>query len=96
MQVDPIKPRLKAPGTRRLKLQYDELLSTFAFKFDLRRYTKGSGDKEKGTNVESPRTKHHHHHTGSKTGPGDAMWRGCTPVHFSAQLERFLWDRGCA
>ena len=40
MQVDPIKPMLKAPGTERLKLEYDELLSTFAFKFNLRRYTK--------------------------------------------------------
>jgi hypothetical protein len=23
-------------------------------------------------------------------------WQGLTLVHFSAQLERFLWDRGCA
>ena len=39
VQVDPIKPTLKAPGTKRLKLKYDELLSSFAFKFNLRRYT---------------------------------------------------------
>jgi hypothetical protein len=38
MQVDPIKPTLKAPGTERLKLHYDELLSKFAFKFNMRRY----------------------------------------------------------
>jgi hypothetical protein len=38
VQVDPIKPTLKAPGTKRLNLQYDELLSIFAFKFNLRRY----------------------------------------------------------
>ena len=38
MQVDPIKPTLKAPGTKRLKLKYDGLLSSFAFKFNLRRY----------------------------------------------------------
>ena len=38
MQLDPIKPTLKAPGSKRLKLQYDELLSRFAFKFKLRRY----------------------------------------------------------
>ena len=38
MQVDPIKPTLKPPGTKRLKLEYDELLSNFAFKFNLRRY----------------------------------------------------------
>jgi hypothetical protein len=40
--VDPIKPSLKAPGTQRLKLQYDQMLSEFASKFNLRRYTKAS------------------------------------------------------
>ena len=39
VQVHPIKPTLKAPGARRLKLKYDELLSSFALKFNLRRYT---------------------------------------------------------
>jgi len=39
VQVDPIKPVLKAPGTKRLILQSDEPLSNFAFKFNLRRYT---------------------------------------------------------
>jgi hypothetical protein len=39
VQVDPIKPTLKAPGTDRLKLNYEELLSNFGFKFDLRRYS---------------------------------------------------------
>ena len=38
MQLDPIKPTLKPRGTKRLKLKYDELLSTSAFKFKLRRY----------------------------------------------------------
>ena len=38
MQVDPVKPTLKAPGTKRLKLKYDEPLSNFAFKFNVRRY----------------------------------------------------------
>jgi hypothetical protein len=32
-----MKPTLKASGTQRLKLKYDEQLSTFAFKFNLRR-----------------------------------------------------------
>ena len=40
VQVDPIKPMLKAPGPERLKLKYNEPLSSFAFKFKLRRYTK--------------------------------------------------------
>ena len=39
MQVDPIKPKLKLPGAKRLKLQRDEPLSNFAFNFNLRRYT---------------------------------------------------------
>ena len=42
MQLDPIKPTLKAPGTERLKLIYDELLSSFAFNFNLRRYSQGT------------------------------------------------------
>ena len=39
VQVDPIKPTLKAPGTERLNLEYDGPLPNFAFNFDLRRYT---------------------------------------------------------
>ena len=39
MQVDPIKPTFKAPGTERLKLKYDKVLASFAFNFNLRRYT---------------------------------------------------------
>ena len=39
MQVDPIKPKLKLPGTTRLKLKYDKLLSSFTFNFNLCRYT---------------------------------------------------------
>ena len=40
MQLDPIKQKLKAPGTMRLKPTYGKLLSTFAFKSNLRRYIK--------------------------------------------------------
>jgi len=39
VQVDPIKPKLKAPGTNLLKLIHDVPLSTFGFNFNLRRYT---------------------------------------------------------
>jgi len=39
VQADPIKPMLKAPGTERLKLKHEKLLSNFGFKFNLRRYT---------------------------------------------------------
>jgi len=40
VQVDPIKPTLKAPGYKRLQLKWNDLLSSFAFKFNLPRYTK--------------------------------------------------------
>jgi len=33
-----MRPKLKPPGTKRLKLKFDILLSNFAFKFSLRRY----------------------------------------------------------
>jgi len=36
-----MKPTLTAPGVKRLKLKYDELLSNFAFNSNLRRYSKG-------------------------------------------------------
>ena len=41
VQVDPIKPTLEAPGTKRLNLKSDKLLSSFAFKINLRRYSWG-------------------------------------------------------
>jgi len=36
MQVDPIKITLKVPGTKRLTLSYNTLLSNVAFKFNVR------------------------------------------------------------
>jgi len=39
VQVDPIKPTLKAPGVKLFKLKYGRLVSNFGFKFKLRRYT---------------------------------------------------------
>jgi len=42
VQVDPIKPTLKASGTKRLTLKSDEPLSNVALKFKLRRYTSAS------------------------------------------------------
>jgi len=38
VQVDPVNPTFKAPETNRLKLEFDGLLSTFAFNFNLRHY----------------------------------------------------------
>ena len=42
VQVQPMKSKLKAPGTKLLKLKYDNLLSNFAFNFNLRRYNKNA------------------------------------------------------
>ena len=47
VQVDPVKPKLKAAGTKRLKLTCDAPLSDFAFKYKLRRYT-ASGVTRRG------------------------------------------------
>ena len=44
MQVDPIKPTLKGPEIKRLKLQCDGPVSIFAFKSNLRRYTKDAAE----------------------------------------------------
>jgi len=41
VQVDPMKPKMKPPGTMRLKLKCDILLSTSDFNFNLRRYRLG-------------------------------------------------------
>jgi len=41
VQVDPVKPTSKPHGTKRLKLEYDGLLSNFGLKFNLRHYVKG-------------------------------------------------------
>ena len=38
VQVHPMKPVLKAPGTKRLRPQYKKLLSTVGFNFNLRCY----------------------------------------------------------
>jgi hypothetical protein len=42
VQLDPIKPELKAPGANFFTLTNDDLLSSFAFNFKLRRYTWGT------------------------------------------------------
>ena len=45
MQVDSIKPVLKARKSKRLKLKVDEPLSSFAFNFNLRRYSTGTATR---------------------------------------------------
>ena len=74
VQVDPMKPKLKPPGTKRLKLKCDILLSTSAFKFSLRRYTKVCSDMNKpdGQKVVPPQR-------------AEVLRQGLTLVQFSAQ-----------
>ena len=45
MQVDRENPKLTAPGTTRLKLEYD-VLSSFAFNFNWRRYNTAKHNRE--------------------------------------------------
>jgi hypothetical protein len=61
-----MKLKLKPPGTKRLKLKCDILLSSFASKFILRRYNKVASAKEMTyvTNL-----------VGIK--PRDGLWRKC-------------------
>jgi hypothetical protein len=44
VQVEPIKSMFEATGTNRLKLKCDQLLSSFDFKLNLRRYNKRLAD----------------------------------------------------
>jgi hypothetical protein len=52
VQVNPIKPKLKPLRTERLKLTYENLLSSFAFKCNLRRYSKAEQGAGRGASFE--------------------------------------------
>jgi hypothetical protein len=54
VQVEPIKPTLKAPGTNLVTLNHDEPLSTFAFDFNLRRYSMGPGVEQDAAYAAAP------------------------------------------
>jgi hypothetical protein len=54
VQLDPIKPNLKPPGTKRLKLNHMNLLSSFAFNFNLRRYILASCIRSSGSTAPCP------------------------------------------
>jgi len=46
VQVELMKPMLKAPKTKRLKLKYYKLLSSFTFRFNLRRCNLEAKERE--------------------------------------------------
>jgi len=48
VQVEPIKPTLKAPGIKLSKPKYGKPLSFFGFKFNLRRYNRVLAVTQKG------------------------------------------------
>jgi len=54
VQVDPTKPKLKALKAERLKPNYDETLSIFAYKFNLRRFTKVTSANTKLASADAP------------------------------------------
>ena len=82
MQVDPMKPTLKAPGIKLLKLECDEPLSEFAFKFNLRRYSEEGGDVDL-------RDKQDDHDA------YEAFGRGLHSSTFQLNVSAFLLERGC-
>jgi hypothetical protein len=47
VQVDSIKSKLKLPGTKRLKLEYDIPLSDFAFNFYLHHYSEAAAERRR-------------------------------------------------
>jgi hypothetical protein len=53
VQSEPMKPKLKAPGTKRLKLKYENMLSRFAFKCNLRRHVWGSWSAQRAGAAEA-------------------------------------------
>ena len=53
-----MKPKLKPPGTRRLKLKHEELLSNFGFKFNLRSYIPETMPRLLKTILDIVRAKH--------------------------------------
>ena len=80
VQVAPIKPTLKAPGTKRLKLEFDELLSNFAFNFNTRRCRLGAAA------AAAP--------LGGGGVDQVLLLAGAYTLHLSAQRKRFWWDKG--
>ena len=83
MQIDPIKPMLKAPGTKRLKLKYDEPLSNAAFNVNLRRYIEAPA---RGIAVdESQLSQVFYRHAASLVGPAASV-----DAHMAAQTALLL------
>ena len=84
VQVDPMKPVLKAPGYVILKLEYDGLLSSFGLIS-----TCAATPRRCGAASTAPPWPPPFPH-----GASCGWAQGLTLVHFSAQRKHFVWDRG--
>jgi hypothetical protein len=85
VHVDSVKLTLKPPGAERLKLICDELLSCFAFRFNVRRYITGclrQGRRRRPSRACCP--------AASRPTSCAPTWQGLALVHFSAQPEPSL------
>jgi len=85
VQIDPIKPKLKPPGIKRLKLNCDMLLSTSAFRINLRRYSAVVRVGRDMNTQDVSNTVHAHATLGLKPGAGAraALAGAYTRPHFS-------------
>jgi hypothetical protein len=84
VQDDPITPVLKALKTMRLKLKVNEPLSSFAFKFNLRRYSEAEAGRIATLEREGKQCK-----AGAYTRSLQSSTRGPSGhnAHVTAQLE---------
>jgi hypothetical protein len=80
VHVKLMKPNPKAPGTERLKQKNDNLVSTFAFKFSLRRYTEVAATLAEMASALKQAER--------VAAQQDVTEAGANIVHFSAQLKR--------
>ena len=98
VHLDPIKPKLKAPGIKLSKLKFDKPLSNFAFNFNLRRYSEGGAAccPTRRSAPPPPRPPPPPQPAAAAASWLWTPWQGLTLVHFSAQLECLVWDRECA
>jgi len=87
VQVDPIKPALQAPGPRRLNLKYDLLLSSFAFSFNLCRYSSGTSTPPSSSATAS---------ASSSAAPwaraSETNWRGLYKTYTSSQWRGGIFE----
>jgi hypothetical protein len=110
VQVDPLKPKLKPPGAKRLKLKCDILLTTCASRFNLRRcnvvlrFISNHGGFGGGGSGFMPG---YHAVAVEPAGAAPLCYgQGLTLVHMFAQPQPFLslkpakhpttWDRKCS